>query len=132
MNTVTWKNASPAARNAWRQFITLFGAAYVITPIYYQGIIAGSEYLTYSAKKLYFALVLNASAPIVSNGNIGGLALYNEANAVSSYIQNCNTSEPAIPDYCINNVNIENVYFGRIVASIVTYMIFNGYKVTWP
>ena len=136
MKTFDWKNASPQQLAAWNYFKTLWGATPTILPIWYQGAIAASEYLTYSAKKIYFALELAISSSdgslaidygSLAIGGIGGATKNCFFNNIPLYDPNTTTIK-----YLNNPVLIHNIFFTKITTSAYTYMIFNGYKVTWP
>lgn len=131
MNTIDWKNATPEQINLWKLVNGLI-AWTAITPLYYQGVIAGSEFLTYDAAKLYIALELETSTnDAISAITVPDLALYNEANAINFYLRNldsvCDTAGPTV-FYWGNNASIKNVYFGRILPTGYDYMKFNGYR----
>jgi hypothetical protein len=138
MRTASWKNATPEQLNLWRYVSSLLVGVQTITPLYYHGVIAGSEFLTYDVKKLYLALELCFSyGSGVAFTASGLITFYNEANAISGYLQNdapvWDTTAAAIK-YTINAAKENNCYFSRItaVATTYAYIKFNGYKITIP
>ena len=106
-----------------------------ITPLVYQGPLVGSEFLVYSAKKLYIALSLNASSDNSLGTDPCGLELFDAANAVNSGYNNLNVD--ALASYHYNDINIDNVFFSRVrtdlsVGNVYLYIRFIGYKITIP
>jgi len=102
-----------------------------VEPLYYNGVIAGTEFLTYAATKLYLTLSL------VFPGGVGALfgyiQTYNEANAASHVYTNStltyNTTTPILV-YINNILKISNIYFSRFTNANHTYMTFIGYRIT--
>jgi hypothetical protein len=129
MNTTEWRNASPASLNAWRYFKTLLGANPVITPLYFQGALPGSEFTTYNIKKLYFALEFGFTSDI-----FGGI--------IQGYIINYDAANAAVGYYCVdlpvgitfvhNEILIKNLISSRVNFAQYDFVRFNGYRVTWP
>lgn len=121
---------------AWSRFKSLWGVGFTVVPLYRQGMIAGSEFLTYT-KKLYFALEMGISQ-LAPQGTSATpcVTLYNESN-VASFIMNngsiCYDSAGVEFDILPNTYFLHNVYFSRIVVTnTYSHLVFNGYKVTWP
>jgi hypothetical protein len=133
MNTYKHRDLSPALKNAWRYFQTLVGANPVYTDLYFQAEVAASEFLTYNAKKLYFAYEFKGYAhnPL----NSGYIEFYNAANVVNYVIMNAppfyDTSVPAVRFY-LGNCEVQNIFFSRLVCGTYSTIVFNGIKVTWP
>lgn len=130
MNTIDWKNATPEQINLWKRCSALIGWNTII-PIFYQGVIAASEFTVYNAAKLYIALeitALDVSTPI-----LGYIELYNIANAINGHIGNSSIYwdvTAAAAKYANSSVTEKNIYFSRIVAAAYTNMKFNGYRLT--
>jgi hypothetical protein len=131
--TENLKYARPETLILWNYLRTTF-AITAITPLYFQGAIAGSEFLTYAANKLYFCI--NGKFNGATAGAVGAgatVTLYNEANAISMYLQNTsmswNTSTTA-QQFTLNLIDVNSLYFSRLANSQYTYMIFNGYRLT--
>jgi hypothetical protein len=132
MNSIDWKNATPEQINLYKKVASLLVGVQTWTPLYYQGVSAATEFLTYDAKKLYLALDISSHVYTL-NIAINILVLYNEANAIS--LQGTNLAPvwdtAAVLMKSANNDVLErNVYFSRLTAA--TYIRFNGYKVTIP
>jgi hypothetical protein len=126
MKTIDWKNATPEQINFWN--ITSAKLAFTtITPIYYLGACAGSEFETYDAAKLYIALefgILDSGL----NTNWGFVQLYNEANAASAKLTNNVIAYGIAYNYLKNSLFVQNVYFGRIAVTEYLSIKFNGYR----
>ena len=102
-----------------------------VEPIFYQGIIAGSEFLTYAATKLYLCYDVcfdGVAAPIAGYIYVN---IYDEANA-----QNFNSIMQqviwtgAATNQSSNNMRLQNLYFSRIVISNIIDIKFIGYRIT--
>jgi hypothetical protein len=124
-----WKNASPEQINLWKIASTKI-AYTTITPLYFFGANAGSEFLTYNAGKIYIALSLAFDDTSTLNDNSNMVTLYNEANSprndIYSNIPMYNAGVPKI-QYMLNYVECHNVWFSRLLADY-RYMQFNGYR----
>ena len=105
-----------------------------VEPLYYEGLIAGSEFLTYAATKMYIDLFLGA---YITNGSAtinSGLLLYDEANANTIQIDNksltYNTTSTAL-NYFNNSFETSNHIFSRISPSAaIVGLTFIGYRIT--
>lgn len=127
MNTEDWRNAKPEQINLWRNTSNLI-AWVTCAPLYYMGAVAGSEFLTYNAGKLYIALEMQfCSAGDAAAQYVVGF--YNEANALKFQASNVvGYYTGAAVHFTANVLTIYNTYFGRVDPAPATYMIFNGYK----
>lgn len=102
-----------------------------ITPFFFEGIIAGSELLTYNANKLYFALDLELSTDPTPLPTPGYGWLYDETNTIFFHLNNNSlyydataTAYKAVP----NNAITKNVYFSRLSVQSITKVKFIGFK----
>jgi hypothetical protein len=104
------------------------------TPLVYQGAIAGSEFLTYDAKKLYICCSVGFMDNATPSGAKIQTSFYDAANAVVlvsfTAIAFYNTTAAAI-NYQGQLTELTNLYFSRVVASSL-YIKFIGYKITLP
>jgi hypothetical protein len=105
-----------------------------VEPLFYEGAIAGTEFLVYAATKLYltldFCIVYSAGQAATTVGL--NCIFYNEANAICLYIfNNCPVwdTTAAVLKYTNNPNNIKNLYFSRF-SSTMNYIKFNGYRIT--
>jgi len=106
-----------------------------IVPLFYQGVISNSEFLTYSAKKIYVLLDGEFSQTVDLSDDTNSLKIYNEVNAVSMYIKNGSYAITSADDnlYIPSNYCLKNIYFSRIINdNLYSYFKFIGYKITIP
>jgi hypothetical protein len=101
----------------------------------YQGVTAGSEFVTYAATKLYLNLNMRFSHIDNSNSFLPGkVVFYDETGAIPLYTGWLNLPEytTAIPevDYCVNPFEVNNSWFSMIEVQNYTYIKFIGYRIT--
>ena len=128
MNSFDWRNATPEQINLWRYASSLI-AYTTITRLYFLGAIAGSEYLTYNAGKLYIALECGPVDNILPVDSY--IAVYNQANVVSSWLSETRPYwdvTAAAVRYVNNPCIVKNIYFSRIDNVGYTQFLFNGYR----
>lgn len=128
-----FRGASPEFLNLWRHASALLAGVQTITPVFFMGAIAGTEYLTYDAKKLYIAFYVVASYN--SSTSFGIVNSYNEANAISAQATNNSAywnATTAAVNSSSNKLELHNLYFSRLLFSGYTYLLFNGFKITVP
>lgn len=129
MKTISWRNATPAQINAWNIVRALI-AWTTITPICIDVLIAGSEFLTYNAGKLYLALDFNVGYPTTVAAD-GFLYTYDQANAIMGCYNNVNNYwdvTAVLRKATLNSMVLNNIWFSRIVSGNYTYLHFNGYR----
>lgn len=130
MNTQDWKLATPQQRNLYRYASGLI-AFNSVTPVFYSGLIAGSEFLVYNAGKVYICLDVMFATNASTNPAAYIINTYDMANAVNGALMNnrvyWDTVTPA-PKFGGINMNVKNFWFSRIVANNFNYIIFNGYR----
>lgn len=105
-----------------------------VEPLYYQGAVAGTEFLTYAATKLYICYNIQGCG----GGNVptsSVFVLYNENDAISLNLTNANIffdAAAAVERYYNNMIIYNNFYFSRFVLGGVgiSHILFNGYRVT--
>ena len=113
MQTISWKNESPERKILW-DYASALIAYSTITPLYFQGLIAGSEFLTYNAGKLYIALQLNVGFGGIPNATIFYFRRYNMADVSMSDITNSCTywdTTAAAPKHVGNLIQLTNTWF---------------------
>jgi hypothetical protein len=133
MISADWKNSTPEQNNLWKKAFSL-NAFTTVTPLYYVGVIAGSEFETYNAGKLYVALEL-ISWPVnaIPVSPIGGLQIYDQLNAYMTTLVNCTLiwdATAAAYKGTIQGVEYHNFYFSRVTKNLAENMKFNGYRLT--
>jgi hypothetical protein len=130
MNTLDWKNATPEQINFWNQCQGLI-AWTTITPLFYQGTIAGSEFLVYSAAKMYIALEFEASGDTSADVGVSYITFYGLGDAVIRVAGNVvpvwHATEAAVK-YSNNVMQLKNLYFFKITNSTYPFLKFNGYR----
>lgn len=129
------KNSSAEQRVIWQQIRLITGENASVQQFYYCGPIAGTEFLTYSVNKLYFAFNCKFGYSSVNLGASGGnINIFNEANVASMYLQNTFAiwnATGAAPNFGYNLIDVNNIYFSRILQSQYTYMSFTGVKFSY-
>ena len=101
-----------------------------ITPLFYQGVIAGSEFGIYNANKLYLLNRLSASAP--GGGAVGYIYLYDETNTLFRvFANNCAywNGTTLAPNYSYNDLIHKDMYFARVTQSGYSSITFIGYRI---
>jgi hypothetical protein len=105
-----------------------------VEPLFYQGVIAGTEFLVYSTTKLYLSLNTEFAGQLynVYLGS-GEMQLYNENNVASfrsdNYLMQYVNAGLELATY--NNSSLFNSYYSRIDPGVlVTYIKFDGYRIT--
>jgi len=130
MNNQNWDYNEAVSKLAWQEFNDAFDIS-AIVPLYYQGAIAGSEFLTYNAAKLYFCLDFEAGVMFAYQIGGGFIAVYDENNVNSMWMANNACMHDGVnSNVATNNVQQNIFYFGRISQSIFTHMKFIGYRIT--
>jgi hypothetical protein len=128
MNSEDWKNALPEEINLWRRTSNLI-AWNTIERQFYQGVIAGSEYLVYNAGKLYIGLEVQFSCTVAEAAAFYVVDFFDMANALNYQATNTiGYYNGAAVRYVNNSLVVKNIYFSRVDPAPAVYMIFNGYK----
>jgi len=113
------------------------GAPYHITnaeKFHYQGASGGSEFLVYNANKLYVCFSAFFSSGAAPNNVVGIVGIYDELNAVNMEMQTSDiVYDPGAANILFGkqNTHIKNIYFSRLVIAQYTYMVFDGYRITF-
>jgi hypothetical protein len=132
MKTLDWKNATPAQINLWRNVRALI-AWNTITPIYYQGVIAGSEFTDPDNAKLYIALEAEFTYSDVGVNAYSRIVLHGLLGVVNGAIHNSMVAYDSVDteSYVNNMAAAKNFYF-QYITSNESYdlMRFNGYRLT--
>lgn len=103
-----------------------------VEPLFFIGAVAGTEFLTYAATKLYLCFEYSFSNAVAQVA-LPAAYLYDENNVNNfhyvAHMPYYDTSVPAAR-YLIQCPIYYNVYFSRVALTGYTYMKFNGYRVT--
>lgn len=103
-----------------------------VEPLYFCGAVAGTEFLTYAATKLYIALDFVGGSGAYSAGQ-NTITFYNEANAAMIGLYNNAmlwNGTTTVVNYQGNDVSIKTIYFSRVAFGGYAAMLFNGYRIT--
>ena len=126
------KAATPEQRILWNSIFLKYGDKIALQQLYFCGAIAGTEFLTYSANKMYMAMSVESSF-VTSQVAITYCfnEFYNEANAV--FYTEVNVAPAwdttaAIMKFSNNNAKTTNILFSRIALTSYTRMKFIGYR----
>lgn len=136
-------NCSPEFKNLVRWFYSEFNNRSAanrtivnVEPLFYQGLLAGTEFLVYATTKLYLCLSFDGSH--TSGGFVtataSGVQFYNEADGsfyrLFNNIGGWDVGAAAFR-YGVNSYNQSNFYFSRLAAiGSVTLIKFIGYRIT--
>jgi hypothetical protein len=103
-----------------------------VEPLYYRGVIAGQEFLTYALTKMYISLELECSVLTgdIDNVSIGWIHGLDEGNAIHFSVSNNTGYYGVAAHYMFGNVIIKNIDFAAIEVLKYTYMKFLGYRIT--
>jgi hypothetical protein len=103
-----------------------------VEPLFYDGLIAGSEFLSYAATKMYlcFQMKFSVLQANILGGVIGSIVMYDETDSIDFTLSNASGFFNATERIFINPICTINDDFSRIVSSNYTYMKFIGYRVT--
>jgi len=128
------KSATPVEKLLWQQARLLTGENAAIRQLYYEGTIVGSEFLTYSANKLYICQELEASTNFVAaTVNSGSITVYDPVNNACMMLQAnypvWNTTAAALY-YNVNSLVANNFIFSRLVQLTYLFIKFIGYRLT--
>jgi hypothetical protein len=129
MLTNYWNSATIGQKLLWKKIIAIFGVPNTITPLHFQGAIAGSEFLTYDANKVYLAFDLGFVDISGDDTTISTITVHGLADAIVYYFYNTQlVYNGATIRYIANNIFVSDVYFYRIETSRFSRMMFNGYR----
>jgi len=125
---------SPQARILENHLLALTGGFVTCVQLYFTGLVAGSEFLTYAVDKLYLALNVKAGFGGALVNAVYYCTFYNQANAVSFIADNTNPywdTTAAAYKAAGNYLSVDNIFFSRVTLSSYLYFSFNGYKITF-
>jgi hypothetical protein len=123
--------------NFYSRFNIQGGAAHKkilnVEPLFYEGLIAGTEFLVYAITKLYITYQIKFNGGIQFSDTPCYSNVYDENNAVVFMISNQMNwwqNNTNVNRYNANDAVENNFYFSRLDVSVLTYMMFNGYRIT--
>lgn len=130
---------SPAQKIMVQQFYAKFDSRSAanrkilnVENLYYDGIIAGSEFETYAATKMYICLemAIGVLAANISGAATAYVSIFDETNTIEMSLNNLATAFSAASIYVINTLWHTNDNFARLATVGYTYLKFTGYRVT--
>ncbi len=129
------KNATAEQRVIWNALFLLCGDKMSIAQLYFCGLSAGTEFLTYRARRIYFALELEYGRDNNASTLGDRIELYNENNVLNMAVYPCsvywNTVATAAVTYG-THAKLQNIYFSRTVpASNYDYLKFLGFRIIY-
>lgn len=128
------KVSSPEQKILWQHVRLLTGENAAVRQLFYYGPLAGSEFATYDANKLYLACVLGASRLALTWATaIAALQIFDENNIARFMLSNNSSlwnSTTAAPNNVANSIEANNIYFGRLDVFVYTHIRFIGYRLT--
>lgn len=128
------KNATAEQRILWNDIFLRYGEKIGIRQLSYIGVILGSEFLTYSVNKMYFALDFVVSGiPTAASATVGYVFFYNEANALTFTFSNNSAvwdATAAVLKQSANSGVLHNILFSRIVSQAHLQISFIGYRLS--
>ena len=130
MNTVKWRNQGAESKILWDHLRTFFNIT-LIEELFYQGVIAASEFTVYAATKLYFPLNISFNSSYASVAAHPYCRLFNEANALFFIMGHVNMVFNGAAGHSNSCDEYYNYYFSRIEVSQISYMKFIGYRLTY-
>lgn len=105
-----------------------------VEPVFFTGAIAGAEFATYAATKLYICFTMVAAATgAAAQATVQMVTIYDPANAAMMYLhKNYPMYEPvaAASWYTRPTTILNNFYFSRVGFTGYANLIFNGYRIT--
>lgn len=110
------------------------GALQAIDPLYYTGLIAGSEFETYNAMKLYIAHSVNVGIRTSGQTSPNSVVFYDENNVSFFRLLNAcyaYNSGAANFNWFPNNAELTNFYFARLTSAGAENIKFIGYRLTF-
>jgi hypothetical protein len=125
-------NSNPDQRILWNEIYLQFGDTISIRPHFYSGPIGGSEFLSFLSNKIYLAYKLDVSYYGAALNSPGYIEFRDSADVVQFRYQNLNMSwnlTTSLMQFLPNSLLLENLIFGRILATSYTYIKFVGFRI---
>ena len=107
-----------------------------IETLNFQGLIAGSEFLTFKNNVIYIATDLHIAVSSASNvvgANSDGITLFDETNTASYFLTNSSPQFNVTQFFLNNEIFNHDLYFSRITQQNTVYQFikFNGFRLTY-
>lgn len=102
-----------------------------VESLFYQGAIAGTEFLVYAATKLYICYNMNLNNLVAEYATYPHCLIYDEGNNLINSVSNTVIGWNGIAfNRAFNNIITYNFYFSRIGVIDIARFSFNGYRIT--
>jgi hypothetical protein len=102
-----------------------------VEPLFFQGAIAGTEFLAYAATKLYICYDVMFVAADGNTAQFANVITYNEADAANGRFSNDDfEGHEQDAEYFPDDLRIQNLYFSRVAVQVYDYIKFIGYRIT--
>ena len=127
------KTATPAQRIMWNELFLRFGENITIRQFCYSGILAGSEFVAFTARKIFYAYYLESGFEF-STPNVPYLYVYDENNLLVQKYSNSPgfwDSTAAAPKYSGAIIQTSDLYFSRLAHQQYTYLRFIGFRINY-
>ena len=104
-----------------------------VEPLFFDNLIAGSEFETYAATKMYIALSLYINDSFGATTTTAQIFFYDFTNTVNMSSFNAAPvwdTTAALMKYIQLLTSYNNIYFARFTVTLYRYMRFIGYRIT--
>lgn len=128
------KAADPEQRIMWNNLFLEFGERISLSPLFYQGASAGSEFLVFKAGILYVAYNLRGAGTGAAIATNHLISLYDRNNVVTYYSNQSVSyfdSVAAAAKYSLIGLDHKNLTFSRLVLQNMTSLRFIGYRISY-
>jgi len=128
------KGATPEQKIIWQQVRLITGENASIRQLYFNGPFAGTEFLTYSANRLFLALEMELIGGIINALTLPQLTIFDAGNNAVYTLSNGAPywdATAATVKYIGNNYIGKNLLFSRFTAGVATAIKINGFKITY-
>lgn len=125
--------ATPEQRILWNYVFLRWGERVPIAQLYYNGNPAGTEFLTYSARKIYIAYSLFMSSDGVALATIPQTLLRDDADVTNNSCRSLESywdATAAAARFVCEQAVIHNVWFSRLIPQGHNGMTFIGYRIS--
>jgi len=127
------KNADAEQRILWNMIFLRWGDKIGLQQLFFQGAAAATEFLVYSANKLYLCLSIEIGCTVTAAAGNTFLQFFNQANAAFLNMGNLSLAwnvTTAAFNTVGNNYNLKNFYFSRFTIATYTQIRFIGYRLS--
>lgn len=125
--------ATAEQRIVWNSIFLQYGEKIGLQQFTYSGPIPNSEFLIYSAAKMYLGLFIIFGSHGAAQAPNCNIEFFNKANGSQGLIGNSipvwDTTAAALK-YTAGIFNIASILFSRIIATTYGFVVFNGYRLS--